>query len=119
MTDFRLVRYTLAVCAAIAMLAGCDESQSQSGPPASTQDAAYPKAVHDSKNRAGGIEWHFTVRTLAAFQTSTIVAYCDSKYIVTGGGCSVDSVNIGHQQKPFECNARSSGQPIRQLGGDH
>jgi hypothetical protein len=96
MTDFRLVRYTLAVCAAIAMLAGCDESQSQSGPPASTQDAAYPKAVHDSKNRAGGIEWHFTVRTLAAFQTSTIVAYCDSKYIVTGGGWDGESTNRNH-----------------------
>jgi hypothetical protein len=96
MNDFRLVRYALAVCAAVATLAGCDESQSQSGQPAFTQDGAYPKPVRDSKNRAGGIEWNFTVRTLAAFQTATIVAYCDSKSTVTGGGWDGESTNRNH-----------------------
>lgn len=96
MTDFRLVRYALAVCAAIAILAGCDASPPPSAPPASTQEGAYPKTVHDGTNRAKGIEWYFTVRTLAAYETATIAAYCAQKYIVTGGGWDGESTNSNH-----------------------
>jgi hypothetical protein len=86
-------RYVFAVTVAVAVLAGC--GQSQSGPPVPARDGAPSKVVHTGEKPAG-IKWNLTVYVLGEYETATIVAYCPAKSVVTGGGWNVDSLNSAH-----------------------